>query len=494
MTPIVVCDFDGTITDKDSLACIFDKYMGHEERLRTESMVSAGTLQSYEQIQYGLNRVPISVPLSELLSCKMDPWFPRFYAELKERGVPLYIVSAGLKEFIEHYLRGGGMSMDDKTIYANNVCIKNGAYVVVPYNGVGIDKAVIVEELKERHGTSDVIFIGDGKSDVCVCDHVSVVFAKRGLELHQHCEQHGYCHEVYDIFQSILSHTLFRSKPLHVHFGFGNVTCGFLLDVMVCDKQRSSDICFIKLRPLTHHTYNLRDYRVIVKDGLFFSDAEENTVTVLCVAKVDNILKMLRLKECLTLSTAVGYKSFDALHKRIQHHLPGIKISAYENHTLELVYPYVTPHLTDRICYNLSVCDATRNIHVMTEQFDGIIYSAMDTDTMRFRQLCALKCYVLNGMQIFLALLSDADEIDGAKVFENHKGILHSVILLVGAYLASRYKISYAITLAYAKECIERLCTYKGDMKGRVLRNFEMKYTRIIKPLISHVESIQMTP
>ena len=523
-THIVICDFDGTITEKDSIACIFDKYMGTRQRLMSESMVTG-------QLQYGFDKVPTDIPLSELLQpYKVDASFRTFHRRLTNEHIPLYIVSAGIKQFIQYYLP----DMDSQTIFANSISKtisnsnSNSKYLVHPYNDTGIDKAQIIEMLKAKHNTKDVIYIGDGKSDICVCDHVSILFTKRNLELHNHCVKHEYCHEVYDTFEDILSHTLFRSKPLHVHFGFGNVTCGLLLDKFTsthtdADADEDEDLCFIKTKPLAHTEYTMNNYRILIKQGLFMKEkTDTKNVTLIPTDDIERLLRILRLKkEGLKLSTAVGYLSFDSLYMKIRAHLPDINISAYENHLLSQYhshdgthmhcdYDNVTPYLADRFCYNLNICDITRTIHVMVEPFGGRIMSYTQLDTLSntqtqaqaqalhihyvsFRQLCAMKRFMLNALHLFFALLSDDELIDGETVFDDHKGLLYGVSLLSSVYLVNHYGIHVTNVLAYAQECLERLRTCHGDKKSRILKNFDMKCQSILRPMMCQWQTTRQT-
>jgi len=493
---IVICDFDGTITHTDTLARIFDAYSGREKREALEAMVDIGAIDHVEQLQQCFTDVPVDVPWTELLCDHVDQSFLVFKEELEARGVSLYIVSSGIREFIMHYLP----NMTPNHIYANSIEVSStGRYTVTPQ--ATSNKLDIVNQLRRRHGGTQVVYVGDGRSDLGVVPGVDVVFAKIGKELYQYCSSMkdelggDVCFEPFSTFEDIRNHTLFRwERPLHVHFGFGNITLGLLVDhfdeIGYFDKR---DTCFVKRKALPRADYTLHgmrgEYKVCVKNGLFFGDGKQVAVVT---HELYRIIKLIKLKRALggqvTVSTALGLTSFGAVCEAIVRELPGIKVHAYENHVHHVQTHGVIPCIADRICHHVRVCDVTGTISVETEAFRGRAMVASVAPTYVVK-----KKHVLNFLSIMFALLTvEGEEVVPIKVIADNGALVYVLALMGCSYVVETMQgcVTWEEALEYAGESLGRLLTCNGDTKTRLLRNFPSKCRNIIMPVLLHIMQI----
>ncbi len=188
--PIVVSDFDGTISSRDISYEILERFStGGWEGV--DEAYARGEIGSQEAFRLILEK--IKATKTELtkyineLSPPIDPRFVEFYRYLKERGIDLVILSDGFLFYIKLLLEKEGIT--DIPIYANDIIEdKAGALVpVFPYHNGQCDKcgnckSNIIKKLKEDH--DHIIFIGDGYSDLCASELADTLFAKRRLMRH----------------------------------------------------------------------------------------------------------------------------------------------------------------------------------------------------------------------------------------------------------------------------------------------------------------------
>ncbi|MBN2223935.1 MAG: HAD family hydrolase [Deltaproteobacteria bacterium] len=188
--PIVVSDFDGTISTRDISYEILDRFSTGGWQ-GVDEAYARGEIGSQEAFRLILEK--IKATKSELidhinqLSPPIDPRFVEFYRYIRERGIDLVILSDGFLFYIKLLLEREGIT--DIPIYANDIIEdKTGTLVpIFPYHNGQCDKcgnckSNIVKKLKEDH--DHIIFVGDGYSDLCASELADTLFAKRQLMKH----------------------------------------------------------------------------------------------------------------------------------------------------------------------------------------------------------------------------------------------------------------------------------------------------------------------
>lgn len=185
----ILCDFDGTITEKDGLYGFFEQY-ALKDWLIVEKLWEEGKINSQDCLKREFDLIP---NLNEFLvknylkTVRIDEYFSKFQNYTAKNNIDFFIVSDGVDYFINETLNNYDI-FDIKIIsnhfefinnkflisfpYANSVCIKNS----------GTCKCAVIE--KKRKEYKKIIYIGDGTSDYCAADKADILFAKNKLALY----------------------------------------------------------------------------------------------------------------------------------------------------------------------------------------------------------------------------------------------------------------------------------------------------------------------
>jgi HAD superfamily phosphoserine phosphatase-like hydrolase len=201
----VFCDFDGTITESDTLDCLTTRVgAGAEWYRETGRLILEGKLSLRDGIARDMETV--RVPLADALAVvrrhvALDPGFPRFAAWCRAHGVPLTVLSGGLHEIIETYLPPADFPHVE--VRANRLEPGSWRCVFRDATEEGHDKATAVREA--RAAGARTIFIGDGLSDRGPARIAHEVFARRGRYLVEFCREQGIGFREFDGFDDVLA-------------------------------------------------------------------------------------------------------------------------------------------------------------------------------------------------------------------------------------------------------------------------------------------------
>lgn len=183
---IIVSDFDGTITTRDTLSTFLEEYAPKEWLLLEDKWVK-GEIGSAEclQKQFGLIKNISPEMIEEFVdTIEIDSYFKEFNEIRLKNNVDFLILSDGLDYFINRILQKHGIKnidivsnhaefINDKFTISfpnqNNGCIKNS----------GTCKCDVVKKLRQKY--KEIYYIGDGTSDICVADKSDFLFAKSTL-------------------------------------------------------------------------------------------------------------------------------------------------------------------------------------------------------------------------------------------------------------------------------------------------------------------------
>jgi len=200
----VFTDFDGTITEPDTIDLLGKLFDRPSERAEKKGRFLSGLMRPKEWLgwEIGLVNVPLEEALGHLESrVAIDPTFPPFTRWCRSHDIPLTILSNGLEEIIHSLL--GRYELDSIRIEANR--LRGGR---VPWEVVfrddsawGHDKSAYLKESR-RNGYWPV-FAGDGVSDREAAECAEVVFAKR--QLAEYCESAGIGYYPFNSFGDIQS-------------------------------------------------------------------------------------------------------------------------------------------------------------------------------------------------------------------------------------------------------------------------------------------------
>ncbi len=217
---LVLVDFDGTVTQKDVGAHLFNSFSkGKSKKIVSEWL--KGRISSRECLEKECELIEITE--KELknfaLSQKIDEHFSDFVDLCKRDKVRTVIVSDGLDYYIELILRK--YRLQDIPFYSNTVRFQDKRLVPeFPYYDKGCGncgncKKYHLENL--RGPNQKVVYIGDGLSDKCAIGEADFVFAKNDLKAFCEKEKIEYFEfrdfgDVISIFQRRLLGNLTKSN------------------------------------------------------------------------------------------------------------------------------------------------------------------------------------------------------------------------------------------------------------------------------------------
>jgi 2-hydroxy-3-keto-5-methylthiopentenyl-1-phosphate phosphatase len=189
---VVLCDFDGTITEIDTAEFVLDKFAQGDWRA-IEALFEKGeiTLEECLRRQFSLVKISREQMLNALENvATFRLGFEEFARYCKDTGVLLVIVSAGLDFVIKHFLKVKNWK-NFATIYMpkSRVTIR-GIEFKFPkcYYRTSVN---FKHDLVKRYKVQGfkVIFIGDGSADFAAATEADFAFAIKGSKLEKLCEK-----------------------------------------------------------------------------------------------------------------------------------------------------------------------------------------------------------------------------------------------------------------------------------------------------------------
>jgi 2-hydroxy-3-keto-5-methylthiopentenyl-1-phosphate phosphatase len=171
----VVLDFDGTVTERDTLDLVLQEFGDAEIYERVEAELDAGTMTLHEVI--AAEFLTVSAPLEEAVAFVVEHTRVRpGFVELARAHRPL-VVSSGFHELIEPVLEG---VLGEVELRANRVDARPDGWRVT--FRVSETCAECGEPCKRADlPGGDIVYAGDGHSDYCASLAASRVFATGGL-------------------------------------------------------------------------------------------------------------------------------------------------------------------------------------------------------------------------------------------------------------------------------------------------------------------------
>jgi HAD superfamily phosphoserine phosphatase-like hydrolase len=202
----IFTDFDGTITDTDSLVFLTRELGGGPALLETiGQQLRANTLSLRDGIAAEMATIRAPFPVAETLlraQIKVDPDFTVFVQWCAARRIPLTVLSAGFHEIIELFVPAAEFPALEVLASRIEPLETGWRCVFRDDSAYGSDKAHAIQQARAqgRH----TIFIGDGLSDRAAAEVADEVFAKRHLA--EYCHARGIACREFQSFADILRH------------------------------------------------------------------------------------------------------------------------------------------------------------------------------------------------------------------------------------------------------------------------------------------------
>ena len=185
----IVCDFDGTITQRDTGKEILSKLTTKDWEYYDQFVISGemGTREALQH-QWGMiENTSVKEVFSIVDKIEIDPFFKELYELIQQKNWSFVIVSDGFLSYIRRILDKNGLIDDNISIKANDFEIVKGKIHLKFLtesceHGCANCKYTHVTELKEQGFT--IIYIGDGLSDIFPAKSLAdYIFAKKDEDL-----------------------------------------------------------------------------------------------------------------------------------------------------------------------------------------------------------------------------------------------------------------------------------------------------------------------
>lgn len=210
----IFCDFDGTITDKDSLVFLTQELGGGIELLReTGKKLRANEMTVRDAIELEMHSIHATFTEARALmlsKINVDPDFKNFVNWSLAKKIPFTVLSAGFHEFIELFVPS--QQFPQLEILASHVIPQPNGWQCDfrDDSDYGNDKAKVI--LEKRAAGYHTIFIGDGLSDRASAAVADTVFAKSYLAVY--CREQNLPFVPFETFADLLRH--FQPPKTHI--------------------------------------------------------------------------------------------------------------------------------------------------------------------------------------------------------------------------------------------------------------------------------------
>ncbi|MGE6631135.1 2-hydroxy-3-keto-5-methylthiopentenyl-1-phosphate phosphatase [Bacillus sp. NPDC077027] len=205
--PIVLCDFDGTITKNDNIISIMKEFAPSEW-----TKLKDGVLSKEIGIKEGVGRMFRLLKTEQkeaiqsfiLNDTEIRDGFERFVQFLKKEDVPFYVLSGGMDFFVYPVLEG---IVEREQIYCNHASFLEEQIIIEwPHtcdkwckNDCGCCKPSIIRKLS--HENDFLVMIGDSVTDIEAAKCADVTFARDYLL--NECKELKLSYHEYETFDDI---------------------------------------------------------------------------------------------------------------------------------------------------------------------------------------------------------------------------------------------------------------------------------------------------
>ena len=207
MDLVLLCDFDGTITNLDTGFFLLDKFVEGDWRMfDLQYRTGEITLEECIQEQYSMFDVPEHLMLKELekvVSFRSN--FNELIDYCRIQNIPFIIVSAGLDFVINYFLKQKGLAHSIKVHSVKTTITENGVKLAFP-KIVDKDSSDFKDDLVRYYKKkgSHVLYIGDGTSDYQAIKNADYRFSIKNSRLAKLCRKNKISHQEIDDFQEVI--------------------------------------------------------------------------------------------------------------------------------------------------------------------------------------------------------------------------------------------------------------------------------------------------
>jgi 2-hydroxy-3-keto-5-methylthiopentenyl-1-phosphate phosphatase len=183
----VISDFDGTITECDSLTLLLNRF-GPSDWEQYEDQYEAGDIKGSEALEKEMSLLNLDISEAADIVLKeivIREDFPHFVKFCNENEIPLTIVSCNFRQLIGAILRKHGLEhipfrSNELVEDGGRIMIKSGSHPHPECRECHECKALTVKEFREKGFFT--IYLGDGLTDRCPAWEADMVFARGRLK------------------------------------------------------------------------------------------------------------------------------------------------------------------------------------------------------------------------------------------------------------------------------------------------------------------------
>ncbi len=185
---VVFFDFDNTIATCDVFDSMLPVFSKDDLWVRLEKEWERGVIGSHKCLKDQIKGMLITKEqLNKYLSgIKIDPYFLKLVKDLSLRKIKVIVLSDNFDYILKRILRGHGIK--NLKVYSNK--LKFSGAKLIPEFPFRNKKCRICAHCKTKNLLANVsrdsiiIYIGDGRSDICPSKYADIVFAKDSLLKH----------------------------------------------------------------------------------------------------------------------------------------------------------------------------------------------------------------------------------------------------------------------------------------------------------------------
>jgi 2-hydroxy-3-keto-5-methylthiopentenyl-1-phosphate phosphatase len=208
--PVIFCDFDGTVTEKDNIVAIMEEYSPEGWEPIVKDILSE-TISIREGVGRMFSRIT-SDKRDEIIQfvltrSKIRDGFQEFIDFTRKENIPLYIVSGGIDFFVHPVLEnklnteqiicnGSDFSEEYIKITWPNACDEKC------FNDCGCCKPSVIRNLEKQQPHSQKIVIGDSITDLQAAKLADTVFARDYLI--EKCEENSIPFTPFETFFDVI--------------------------------------------------------------------------------------------------------------------------------------------------------------------------------------------------------------------------------------------------------------------------------------------------
>ncbi|WML56994.1 2-hydroxy-3-keto-5-methylthiopentenyl-1-phosphate phosphatase [Neobacillus sp. PS2-9] len=221
--PVIYCDFDGTITESDNIIAIM-KQFAPPEWVEIKDLILSRQISVNEGVGKLFSLLPSNkkkeITEFAIENAKIRPGFKEFVGYVREKGIPLYIVSGGI-DFFVHPILAEYAPFDG--VYCNHSDFSEETINILwPHecdsscnNDCGCCKPSIMRKLNNSTESFKIV-IGDSVTDLEAAKHADFVLARDLLQ--EKCVEWGINHQGFHTFFDCI-------EEINKRIEVGELTC-----------------------------------------------------------------------------------------------------------------------------------------------------------------------------------------------------------------------------------------------------------------------------